>query len=169
MENLGIDIKLLVAQLVNFVLFFIIFKKFIASPFIGFLNKQRKEEQERAAALEKARTIEASLTEKELALKKKMAAEVDEVMKSVKQDAVLVKEDIIENANKEADEIIEKAKKQAGEEKVTMQKEVKNSVADLSVLMVNHVLKEYMSDKEQKQVTARVLKNLDKNLLNDES
>lgn len=169
MENLGIDIKLLVAQLVNFVLFFIIFKKFIASPFIAFLNKQRREEEERAAALEKARTIESSLTEKELTLKKKMAAEVDEAMKSAKQDAVIVKEDIIENANKEAGEIIEKAKKQAGEEKVTMQKEVKNSVADLSVLMVQNVLKEYMSEKEQKQVTARVLKNLDKNLLTNES
>lgn len=169
MENLGIDIKLLVAQLVNFVLFFIIFKKFIASPFITFLNKQRKEEEERAAALEKARTIEAALSEKELVMKRKIASEVDEAMKSAKQDAVAVKADIIENANKEASEIIEKAKKQAGEEKVTMQKEVKNSVADLSVLMVQNVLKEYMSEKEQKQVTARVLKNLDKNLLNNES
>jgi F0F1-type ATP synthase membrane subunit b/b' len=41
MENLGIDGKLLSAQLINFILFFIIYKKYIAKPFMAFLKKEK--------------------------------------------------------------------------------------------------------------------------------
>ena len=38
MENLGIDGKLLLAQIINFVLFFILVTKFVVKPFTAFLN-----------------------------------------------------------------------------------------------------------------------------------
>ncbi len=164
MENLGIDIKLLIAQLVNFVLFFIIFKKFIAKPFVAFLTKQKKEDEERTALLEKSKKMEDELVEKETAWKKKASAEAEETLKAAKVDAVAVREDIIKEAQAEAEKIIAKAKKQIDEEREELQKEVKNSVADLSTLLVSNAMKEYLTEKEQKQLTERILKNLNKGL-----
>ena len=169
MENLGIDGKLLLSQLVNFGIFFFLFARFVAKPFMSFLKKQQKEEEERLALLEKAKNMEATVAEKEIALRKKIAAEADEALKAAKLDAQAVKEDLVKKAHAEAEQIIEKARKQVEEERATMQKEVKNSVAELSTLMVQNVLKEFLSEKEQKQVTDRVLKNLNKNLPRYES
>ncbi len=45
MENLGVDIKLLIAQLVNFLLFLYIFKKFVSNSFETFLKEERKKEE----------------------------------------------------------------------------------------------------------------------------
>ena len=45
MENLGIDIKLLIAQLINFGIFFFIIAKFVAKPFTKFLNEERNKDE----------------------------------------------------------------------------------------------------------------------------
>ena len=41
MENLGIDIKLLIAQMINFGLFFFIIKKFVTKPFLNFVEDEK--------------------------------------------------------------------------------------------------------------------------------
>ena len=46
MENLGINVKLIIAQIINFALFFLIYKKFIAKPFVNFINGEKKKEEE---------------------------------------------------------------------------------------------------------------------------
>jgi len=45
MEKLGVDIKLLIAQITNFILFFIVFKKLVSKPFKNFLDDERKKEE----------------------------------------------------------------------------------------------------------------------------
>ena len=47
MENLGIDLKLMIAQSINFLLFFFIVKKFIAKPFTNFLEEEKNKEKEK--------------------------------------------------------------------------------------------------------------------------
>ena len=49
MDKLGIDVKLLIAQLVNFGLFFFIFQKFIAKPFLGLIKSEEKKEKAKHA------------------------------------------------------------------------------------------------------------------------
>ena len=46
MENLGIDVKLLIAQVVNFALFLFIFHRFISKPFLRFLDSEKKKDEE---------------------------------------------------------------------------------------------------------------------------
>jgi len=42
MEGLGVDVKLLIAQVINFLLFFYIFKKYLAKPFQKYLDEETK-------------------------------------------------------------------------------------------------------------------------------
>ena len=58
MENLGIDGKLLLAQMINFALFFILVKQFMVKPFTSFLNQERKNEEEKNRMLEKLKKSE---------------------------------------------------------------------------------------------------------------
>lgn len=79
LHNLGIDWKLLIAQVINFAILFIILKVFVYKPILGILNKRKQdiekgiefsksaEERLKSADLEKAETLRAA-KEKALAI-----------------------------------------------------------------------------------------------------
>ena len=164
MENLGIDWKLLVAQLINFGIFFIIFKKFVAKPFSKFLSEEKKREEESAKIMEKAKRMDEEHAEKEKEWKKKMARESEETIKMAKERAEIVKEDILKNAKKESEAILIKARSQIEEEKGNLYKEVKDKVSELSLFLVTQALREYLTQEAREKLTGYILKNLSKRI-----
>lgn len=160
MENLGIDVKLLIAQLVNFAIFFIVFKLLIAEPFMKYLKNEKKKEEEREVMTKKLQEGETILEGKEKEMLKKAKAEGDEIIAKAKEDAEKVKEDIIAEAHKQAEAEIAKAKEQITAEREAMQKDVKNQVITVSNLIVQKGLEDYLTADAQKQVTQNVLKHL---------
>lgn len=164
MESLGIDFKLLLAQIINFALFFYIFKRFIAKPFSNFLNLEVDKEKEKEKILEDLRKKEEELIDREKKAKEKIKEEFDSSIKNAKKEAQLVRDDIIAAAKKEADLIILKGKKQVEDEHVTMQKEVKKNVVDLSVFLVEKGLSNFLTPDVQKKLTQHILKNFSKEM-----
>lgn len=165
MEQLGIDFKLLVAQVINFVLFFIIFKKYLAVPFTSFLNKERKNDREREELLAKIKKEDEDLTLKRVKLKDQMKKEMEEFTLDAKKTAENLKKELITEAHKEADEIKLKASKQLTEERQKLYTEVKDKMADMSVLIVNKALSEFLDDESKRRITQHILKNLGKNVV----
>jgi len=82
MEALGIDIKLLLAQGINFILFAIIFKKFLYAPFRKYLHKQMGEEEEKVRILADLQIREESLGERE---KEILAQAHEQALKIIKE------------------------------------------------------------------------------------
>lgn len=160
MENLGIDYKLIAAQLINFALFFFVFSKFIAKPFMTYLKGEQKKEEERAVLLKKLQEGESILESKEKDLLKKSKTERDEIIAQAKEDAERVKADIIVQANKDSESMISKAKEQIEAERQAMQKELKDQVLTVSNLMVQKGLEEYLTADARKQVTQNIIKHL---------
>lgn len=160
MENLGIDIKILIAQAINFVLFYLIIKKFIAKPFSSFLEEEKNKEKERQRALENAKKIEEELVVKEQKIKADAQKEMKLLIEETKKNAQVVKEDLLKQANLEAEEIKTKIKSQLEDEKEKLYKEVKQKVADLSFDLVNKGLREALDEETKKRVTSKILKNL---------
>ena len=159
MENLGIDGKLMVAQLVNFVLFFIIFKKFIAKPFAKFLTQERKNEKEKELLLDKLKKGEEELMKTEKVMKDKIRKERTVILEKAQKEAQDVKEEILQEAKKEADVIKLKAKKELEDERNKLYQDVKNKVADLSLLLIQTALNEYLDEDSKKKITSYILKN----------
>ncbi len=162
MENLGVDGKLLIAQLINFALFFVVFKKYIAGPFMKFLKNERHKEEEKEKGLANIKRIEDDLEKREGEMRKEVKKEADKLITEAKDDAARVRQDIIDQANKEAESIIEKAKKAADEERQGLYKELKSKSVDLSLLLVNKALSEQLPEDVQKKITDHILTNLSK-------
>lgn len=160
MENLGIDIKLMLAQALNFLLFFIIIKKFIAKPFLSFLDEERNKEREKQRILDEAKKIEEALKIKEQKIKEQASKEMKLVIEETKKNAASLKEQLLKEAREEAEEIKNKMKAQLDEEKQTLYDEVKRKVADLSFDIINKGLKETLDKEMQKKITQNILKNL---------
>lgn len=162
MESLGIDPKLLIAQAVNFAIFFILFSRFIAKPFMQFLHKERKLEEERQDLSNTLKKKEEEYVTKEKKMRQEMKKELDSVLQQARIDAEQIKKEMIQQAQSEADIIIDRARKQIEEEKASLYKDVKNQSADLSILLINKALKNYLNEETQKKLTQYILSNATK-------
>ncbi len=166
MESLGINIKFLIAQIINFALFLFIFRKFISKPFSMFLNDEIKKEQEKERMFQEIKKKEESIGAMEGKAREKVKKEYDAAVKQVKEEVAKLKASLIDDAKKSADEIVLKGKAQVEDEREKMYKEVRKKIADLSILLVEKGLDQFLTKDRQKEITQYILKNLPKHLSN---
>jgi len=159
MENLGIDGKLLLAQMINFVLFFILVKQFIVKPFTSFLNQERKNEEEKNRMLEKLKRSEEAGIEAEAKMKEKMKKEFDVLFVQAKKEAQSMRADLIKQAEADALEIKAKNSKLLEEEKNLLYREVKDKIIKTSLMIVENTLKDSLDESSRKKVTGAIIKN----------
>lgn len=164
MESLGIDIRLLIAQIINFGLFFFIFKKYIAKPFSNFLADEVKKEQEKEKVLNELKKKDEEMIASQNKLKVSLKKELETAIKKSKDDAGLYKAALIVEAKSEAEEIISKGKKQIEVEKKALEKELKSKVIELSTVIVEKAFSKYLSKDTQKEINKNILKNFESNL-----
>lgn len=164
MENLGIDGKLLLAQMVNFVLFFILVKRFVVKPFTAFLNQERKNEEEKNKLMDKLKKSEEAGIEAEKKMKEKMKKEFEVLFVQSKKEAQILRADLIKQAEADAQEIRDKSKKLLEEEKNALYREVKDKIVKTSLMVVEKALKESLDESSRKQVTNFIVKNYQGNV-----
>ncbi|MFZ6034910.1 MAG: ATP synthase F0 subunit B [Patescibacteria group bacterium] len=160
MENLGIDPKLMIAQLINFGLFFFIIKKFVAKPFMSFLDEERQKEKEKLKLQEQMVKQEEAFQAKQKNLEKKMREELENALKGAKDQAAKIKVEMLEEAKAEAQTLKENAKKELESEKDKMYREIKSKVSDLSLIIVNKALMETLDSDTKKKVSQKILSSL---------
>ena len=159
MENLGIDGKLLLAQVINFILCFILVKQFMVKPFTSFLNQERKNEDDKSKLLEKLKKSEEASLEAEKKMKEKMKKEFDVLFIEAKKEAQILRGDLIKQAESDAQEIRDKNKKLLEEEKNLLYREVKDKIIKTSLMIVESTLKESLDESSRKKVTGAIIKN----------
>jgi len=162
MENLGIDTKLLIAQAINFAIFLIVFKKFLAKPFASFITEEKRKQEEADTALEKAKKQEEAMTAKMQKIEDEKNKEVNHMIQEVKDEATSLKKQMMSDAHEEIKQMKEKAKKDMDRERDDLEREMQDKVLNLSFYIVNKVLKDVLPDESKKQITTAILKNLPK-------
>lgn len=164
MENLGIDLKLLIAQVINFALFLLIFQRFIAKPFLRFLDNEQKKDEEIRKSHEKALKLQEELKKKEDELQQTLKREREKVIDKAKKDAEAVKQQILDETRDQSEKIKQKALKQVELERENIYKEAKEKINELSFYLINSVLKDVLTEDLRKKVTQQILKNSPKNI-----
>ncbi len=159
-SKLGIEWKLLLAQIVNFVILFLVLKKFLYKPLLNFMNNRR---QKIADGLDKARRGEeefakiAELREKELA---KIQKEAEVLIQKAKEIGDKKQQEILKEAEEKTKKIIEDAKGRIEIEKEKMLKEVRQEIASLVVNATEKILREKISSDKEKQFIDEAIRTL---------
>lgn len=169
MENLGIDSKLLIAQLINFALFFFIFKKYLAKPFMKFISDEKQSTEDKEKLMVKAKAMEEKLKENEKTMKAALKKESDAQIQEAKESAQKIKAQLLEEAEKEIDDLKARAKKQFVQEQAEMQREAKQKISDISFLIVNSALKEVLTTEMRKKISDSIVTNSAKSVSFDEN
>jgi len=169
MENLGIDFKLLIAQLINFGLFYIIFKKFIANPFLNLIKEEEENDKKRDEIKVKLEKQDIDIEEKKEKLEKEIAKKEEEIMSDAKERAKAIEVNLMKEAEEEVTRLKEKALKEIEAEKQDLYKQVKEKISTLSLVIVNKTLKDVLTADMKKKITNSIIKNLPKDKISYEN
>ena len=162
MEALGIDGKLLLAQLVNFVLFALIFKKFLYKPFKSYLEKQQNEENERARLLVDLQKKDEKIEIRQKEVLAEAQTQAINIIKDAESLAHAKKQELLTDAHDEAAKVKQKAEKDIAEERVRMYDAVRDRVVKTSETLTLSVLKDFIDEKQQKGLLEKVFEKLQK-------
>jgi F-type H+-transporting ATPase subunit b len=151
-----IDWKIIIAQVINFGLVFLVLYLFALKP----LKKLMSERENKIAkgvtdAKENAELIEKTKKEYDAVLNK-ARTEANTIFQEGKREADLKKAEMLENAKKEVDTMIASGKKTLEGEKAKIIEEAKKEIVSLVVLATEKVLKDNddvkINDKMVKQI-----------------
>lgn len=159
-RQLGVEWKLLLAQIVNFVILFLVLKKFLYKPLINLMNKRREKIIE---GLEKAKKGEEEfqkiqeMRERELA---KIQKEAEVLIQKAKEIGDKKQQEILKEAEDKTKKIIDEAKGRIEIEKDKMLKEVRSDIANLVVNATEKVLREKLDEAKEKKLINEALDKL---------
>lgn len=161
-EKLGIDGKILLAQIVNFVVLLVVLYKLLYKPILDVLEKRRH-------------TIEKSLKEAdEIAVRmKKVEKEIQENIAQSKRDAMLILEDAKKSADEErqkrkeetAQEIENmktKVREEINEEKRNILNEARQEIADIVVGLAQKVIKKNIGKEDEQAIASELMDTIKK-------
>lgn len=140
MDALGIDFKLFLGQIINFLILLFILWRFAYRPILKMLNDRR---EKIAESLENAKKIEENLAkseEKTQEAMKQAQIESEKMIENAKKLATEQKSEIITVAKTQAEKEIEKAKLAITQEKTKASEELKKEIAQLVSLATEKIL-----------------------------
>lgn len=156
-ETFHLDIKLFLAQLVNFTIVFLVLYFFALKPLIKIM-------QERAEKIEKglsdAREAQKKLIEmeqKEKAVLQNTRLEAQKIIGQAQEVASKNKEEIIFESKNHAQKILAEAQKKIEKEKEKLFQEVKSELGALVVLATEKMLAEKIDKEKDQQLIKKAI------------
>lgn len=160
LQNLGIDWRLLIAQLINFVILLAVLYKFLYKPVLKLLHDRSARIEE---GLKNADTAEAKLKEASAAYEGKVLearAEAQKIMETAKKEGGKIKAEVVAAAQKEAEKIVVSGRSRLNAEKEKMMREAENELADLVEHATEHVLGQVVTPEIDKQLIEGAVKKV---------
>ena len=158
LNEFGVDWKLLIAQIINFLLLLFILKKILYKPILAMLEERKNKI---ADAMKNAEDIEKKLEkiekEREATIEKASA----EAMK-ILEDATKTSSQIIAEAQEKASEdiktIVEKAHQQIASDRNQMREEIRTELANLVAAAMTSVYEKKLTKSDHDEIIKNTLK-----------
>lgn len=161
MEQLGIEPKLLIAQIVNFTIILVVLSKLLYKPVLEMLEKRKKEIVKGLELTENLRQEEERMAARKKEIIEEAQFEAQEIMKEMHKRARDEEMELLKEAQKKAEDIIIRAKKEAEHQKEDVEEQIRDNAVVLGKDMVMRLLSAVMTDDLHHKLIAADIKKLD--------
>lgn len=160
LSKLGVDWKLLLAQVVNFLILLWVLRRFAYKPMLKFLDDRSKKIETglRDAKLAGEKLSEMERKEREVleAAKRESAA----IVARAKESAERTGEKIMIESREEAERIMSETRKKIENERESLRTEMRQELAGLVLLATEKVLGEKMKDVKDENIIREAVKRV---------
>lgn len=158
--NFGIDLRYLIAQIVNFLIIFFVLKRFAYKPVLELLKNRENTIREGLKQAEEARLLLEKATEKEKEILKNANQEARQFLDEAKKQRseILAKSEQI--AKKQTEELIKEAREQIVQETREAQNRLSTHISKLAVDFLQKSITQLFTEKDQEQIMKNAIKKL---------
>ncbi|HBO16715.1 MAG: ATP synthase subunit b [Candidatus Moranbacteria bacterium GW2011_GWE2_35_2-] len=160
LSNLGINSKLVLAQIINFFVLLYILKKFVYKPILKILEERSDKIEKGLKDAEESSKKLKEIEEKEKKVLTIAKKEAQGIIASAEQSAKAVKKEIEDDAKNRVEKILQDANKKLEEERMKMISEVKTEMANLVVLATEKIINEKLSEEKDKKLVEKIIDEL---------
>lgn len=157
-KTFHIDIKLILAQLVNFAIVLFVLKKFAYGPMLKLMTERSEKIEKGIENAQNAGKKLLEIEEKEKAVLIEARKAAQEIVANAEAVAVKNKEEIIGEAKTQAEKILSDSAKKIELEKNQMMSEVKGQIAELVVAATGKLIDEKMDSVKDGELIAKAIK-----------
>src|SRR3989344_4428923 len=158
LSKLGIDWRLLIAQLINFLILLFVLRRFAYKPLLKLLDERRQKIADGLANAQKAKSnLEEDGKERPefIPTAKKGASEIISLAEAAAQKN---REETLKEAKTGVEKIIAEARKQIESEKNKMIGEIKSEITELVILAAEKTASIKLDDKKDKELIEKIIK-----------
>lgn len=146
LSKIGIDWKLLIAQVVNFLILLFVLRRFAYRPMLEFLEKRSKTIDDGLQNAKRATEKLIQLEQQEKEVLERAKKEANLLLSEARATAERTSERIVATSRDEAERLLEEARKKIDAEKGLLRAEMRRELANLVLLATEKVVGEKMKD-----------------------
>lgn len=160
LKNFGVDYRLLIAQIINFLIVFYILRRFFLKPIIDVLKKRKQTIEEGLKNAERSkRALEEALV-KEKEILKRAQKEAQALLQDTKKQSGDIIKRAKEHAQDQADRILKEAKEDIAQEIKNTEKNLSIYVSRLAVQLLERSTRDLFGEREQEEILSKAVKKL---------
>lgn len=158
--TLGIDLKIFLAQLVNFIIVLLVLWKWAFTPIVKLLDDRTKKIAESVKLSEDVDRRVAELEQEQHQLIAHAKQEASAVLEIARAEAEQRKQEMLIMAKKEVEHVVAQGKEQLKAEKAQMIREAKTELIEIAVSATKKILEETIDEKKSADLAERLIKKM---------
>lgn len=162
MEALGIELPLLLTQILNFIIVLFVLNRFLYKPILRVLEERRQKIEEGLAWSEKARLEEEKMNKRKQELLREAKDEARVILENAKKDAKRLKDEIVASGHTEVAALKVRQQQELVAQHEQMSRELSVQTVDIAAAMVKQILPEVLTSDDQHRVISSQLKKIAK-------
>ncbi len=162
LENLGINWKILLAQVVNFLLVLYLLKRFVFSSFLEVLKKRKEKIEEGIRKSEAAEGIIQAIKKTRVEILGKAREDAYRLIKEGGQKGEEMSKQIILQTKEEREKMLKEAIEEAERKKEELRKGARQEILKTGLILAEEILKEKVNLEKDKEIIKRLLAKYEK-------
>lgn len=166
LHEFGVNLVLLIAQAVNFLILLFILRKFLYGPITKVLEERKKRIAQGLSQAEKAEKVLADTQETRIKELRKTKQEAEVILNEASKTAQEIAEDTRKKLEKELEQQRKEFTKELEQKKQQMRDELKKEVITLTIFSLEKIIGKTLTPADQKRITKESFKELNEQKIN---
>ena len=159
-KNFGLDPVMLVAQIVNFLIVFIILKKVLYKPFLSTLRKRQEQIELGLKSAEEGQRILLDAKDQEHKMLKKAEDTAEKIVLDAKNEASKIASEIEETAKQHSEKMLEQAKAKIEIEARETEERLTKKIGAIAIAILEKTLPKVLDRSQQEEVLRKATSSL---------
>lgn len=161
-KNFGIEPKLLIAQIINFVVVLYVLRRLLYKPLMGLIKTREDTIKEGLRKAEEAQKLMEKTKEEEKKILQQAQTQARTFIEHAKEQSSQLLKDAQESAKKQTDVMVKEAREQIVLETREAQRRLSGYVSNLAVEFLERSIQELFSEKDQDLLVKQALRKMKK-------